>query len=408
MMSWKFCQGFSQICTMMIGALYPNQKSSASTISSPSQNPGTAMKRTESVRTSASAQPFGRIALRMPTGSPTSHEMIRARIAISAESGPRWRMRSRTVSPRKNDLPSSPVAMSRIQRTYCTGSESDRPRSRMSTTRSAGAILACPSTPRMATSGSPGRMRSTTKMIRETQIRVPRAKNALRSRYFCTRVRGLGLRHPDLVPAHHVVDPEVLARVLATHAVVPGIVDLLVRDRDQRRVALEDVLRLPDHGLALVIVHLPLDVPGEGVELLVGPARVVLRAVLAIPGGEVIGRVHQRGHDGADGQVEVARGRLLEPLGDLDHADVGLDVEVLLQHRLDGHRPELEGVGLAHQEIEVLEALAIAGRLHQLLGFLDRGLRVLLIAEPLLELRLRGGGLVERIHEAADLHGGGG
>ena len=99
------------------------------------------MKRMERKRVTASAQPLGRTALRMPTGRPTIHEMIRARIAISAESGPRCRIRAPTVSPRKNDLPSCPLAMSRSQRTYCTGSESDSPRSFMMITRSAGDIL---------------------------------------------------------------------------------------------------------------------------------------------------------------------------------------------------------------------------------------------------------------------------
>ena len=102
----------------------------------PSQKPGMAMKNTASDRASASAAPLGRIALRMPTGSPTSHEMTRARSAISAEIGPRRRIRSATVSPRKNDLPSWPEAMSWSQRTYWTGSESENPRSRIMSSRS--------------------------------------------------------------------------------------------------------------------------------------------------------------------------------------------------------------------------------------------------------------------------------
>ena len=52
--------------------------------------------------------------------------------------------------------------------------------------RSAGASLAKPSRPNMATSGSPGRMRSTTKMISDTPTRVDRPKIARRSRYFLT------------------------------------------------------------------------------------------------------------------------------------------------------------------------------------------------------------------------------
>ena len=71
-----------------------------------SQKPGTAMKRMARERAAASAQPLGRIALRRPTGNPTSQEMTRARIPISADSGPRCRMSAATVSPRKKDLPS--------------------------------------------------------------------------------------------------------------------------------------------------------------------------------------------------------------------------------------------------------------------------------------------------------------
>ena len=87
-------------------------------MSKPSQKPGMAMKRTDTERAIPSAQPLGRIALRMPTGSPISHEMITARMPISAEIGPRRRMRSATVSPRKKDFPSCPEAMSLSQRTY--------------------------------------------------------------------------------------------------------------------------------------------------------------------------------------------------------------------------------------------------------------------------------------------------
>src|SRR2546427_446037 len=83
-----------------------------------------------------------------------------------------------------------------------------------------------------------GRMRSTTKMIIDTPMRVPRAKRARRARYFFTGGGGgpggpppkyLAL-HPDLIPADHVVDAEVRRRVLAAHLVVPGVVDLFVRD----------------------------------------------------------------------------------------------------------------------------------------------------------------------------------
>ena len=83
-----------------------------------SQKPGMAMNKMASERATLSAQLLGLIALTMPTGRPTSHDTMSARNPISALIGPRWRMSSATVSPRKNDLPSCPVAMSRSQWTY--------------------------------------------------------------------------------------------------------------------------------------------------------------------------------------------------------------------------------------------------------------------------------------------------
>src|SRR3989454_10334165 len=64
----------------------------------------------------------------------------------------------------------------------------------------------------------------------------------------------LGLRDPDRVPPHDVVDPEVRRRVLAPDLVVPGVVDLLVGHRDQRRGLLEGVLRPSAPGPALARV----------------------------------------------------------------------------------------------------------------------------------------------------------
>ena len=144
----------------------------ASTMSMPSQKPGTAMKSTDMARATPSGRLLGLNALRIPTGRPTSHDTIRDSMAISALMGPRCRICSATVSPRKNDLPSRPVAMSPSQRPYCTGSGSLSPRSAMIRTRSAGVIRAWPSTPRMATSGSPGRTRRMTKMLMETPSSV--------------------------------------------------------------------------------------------------------------------------------------------------------------------------------------------------------------------------------------------
>src|SRR2546425_690740 len=210
----------------------------------PSQNPGMAMKSTDSVRATPSGTLLGLNALRIPTGSPTNQEITRASSPISALIGPRWAISSATVSPRKNDLPRRPAAMSTSHRPYWTGRGSDSPRSAMIRTRSSFDIRAWPSTPRMATSGSPGRIRRTTKMMTETPSSVPAAYAARRPRYFLTRAApGSGLRHPDRVPPHDVVDPEVRRRVLSSHPVVPGErtepVDVL---RDLRR-------RAVGHGL---------------------------------------------------------------------------------------------------------------------------------------------------------------
>ncbi len=58
-------------------------------MSMPSQKPGIAMNRTDSARARPSGRLFGLNALRMPTGSPTSQEMISASTPISALIGPR-------------------------------------------------------------------------------------------------------------------------------------------------------------------------------------------------------------------------------------------------------------------------------------------------------------------------------
>src|SRR5262249_9388680 len=157
--------------------------------------------------------------------------------------------------------------MSPSQRRYWTGNGSERPRSCMMRTRSAGVIREWPSTPRMATRGSPGRMRSTTKMMRDTPMRVPR-RRAPAGRDTCAcgaptsacspgglpRLR-LALGQPNVVPADHVVDAEEGGRVLPLHLVVVGVVDLLVRDRDERRVLLQGVFRPSHHGPLLGVVR---------------------------------------------------------------------------------------------------------------------------------------------------------
>src|SRR5947199_10610990 len=91
--------------------------------------------------------------------------------------------------------------------------------------------------------------------------------------------------NPDCVPADDVVDPEERGRVLTAHLVVPGIVNLLVRDGQERRVLLENPLRLAHHGLAAAVVRVALELPREAGKGRCGPVGGVLGAGLAGPGG---------------------------------------------------------------------------------------------------------------------------
>src|SRR5438034_1117499 len=80
------------------------------------------------------------------------------------------------------------------------------------------------------------------------------------------RRSSLGARDPDVVPAHDVVDAEERGGVLAVNAIMPTVVDLFVRDGQERRVVLENLLGLTHHGLAPALVHLALDLTREVVE----------------------------------------------------------------------------------------------------------------------------------------------
>src|SRR5467141_3279934 len=209
---------------------------------------------------------------------------------------------------------------------------------------------------------------------------------------------------PDLVPPHDVVDAEVGARVLSVDPVVVRVVDLLVGHRDQRRIVLENVFGLPHERAALVVVQLAIDLAGDVVERRVRPARVVLRAVLAVPGAEDVRGIHQRGHNRADGQIEVTGLGFIEPDGRLNDSQVALDVQMFFEHGLNGDGPELEGRDVAHDEVEIAETLSVSRRRHQLASLLHGRLDVLLIAELFLELGARGRHGVERVDEAAHLH----
>ena len=100
-------------------------------MSMPSQNPGTARQVIEITRAVLSARVFGRSALTIATGMPRIQDRITDRMAICAVSGPRRNTISPTLSARKNERPSSPLAMSRSHLPYWTISGSARPSSSM-------------------------------------------------------------------------------------------------------------------------------------------------------------------------------------------------------------------------------------------------------------------------------------
>src|SRR6266850_6089723 len=93
-----------------------------------------------------------------------------------------------------------------------------------------------------------------------------------------------GLVQPERVEPDHVVDAEIIFRIVALHVVVPDIEDILPGDRHQRRVLRYDVLGLPNERQALAGVNFDVDLIDEFVELGVVPEGVILRPVGAIPG----------------------------------------------------------------------------------------------------------------------------
>ena len=86
--------------------------------------------------------------------------------------GPRRNTNWVTLSPRSNDLPNSPVPMSRSHLPYWTTNGSRSPRACSRFARCSGVILLAPSRPKMATRGSPGSRRMAMKMIMVTPSRV--------------------------------------------------------------------------------------------------------------------------------------------------------------------------------------------------------------------------------------------
>ena len=104
---------------MVSGGRQENRRTVASTMIRPSQKLGIAIAAVTARRETLSSQEFRRRALNSPIGTPISHEIITAIMAICAEIGPRRNTCSRSGSLVQNEYPRSPRATSCIQDRYC-------------------------------------------------------------------------------------------------------------------------------------------------------------------------------------------------------------------------------------------------------------------------------------------------
>src|SRR5436305_1291822 len=149
----------------------------------------------------------------------------------------------------------------------------------------------------------------------------------------------LRLVEPERVEPDDVVNAEIIFWVVALYVIVPDVVDLLPRDRQYWRVLLHDDLGLAHEVLAFIGIDLAVDLVDESVELFVVPEPVILRPAGAVPGVEVIRRVQQGRDDRTDRQIEMAVLGVVEPYGLDDGAQVALNIQSFLQHRLNRLRP---------------------------------------------------------------------
>ena len=127
---------------------------------------------------------------------------------------------------------------------------------------------------------------------------------------------------------------------------------------------LHNGFRLADQRQAFAGIYLPVDLIRQRLKVLIVPERIVLRTIFAVPGIEIVRRIEQGRHDGSDRQVVVAALGVVEPHRFNNRAQIALDIERLLQHSLDGLRPEFEGRNVANQVIQPLDALAVTRRRH--------------------------------------------
>ena len=100
----------------------------------------------------------------------------------------------------------------------------------------------------------------------------------------------------------------------------------------------------------------------------------------------------------------MSAGGIVEPHRLHHRTQIALHTDVLLQHRLNRLRPQLERGDITNHEVEAFDAVGVAGGGHQRFGLIDRRGRILLVANPLEQLIGRRGELRERVHEAANSH----
>src|ERR1700737_2015228 len=75
-----------------------------------------------------------------------------------------------------------------------------------------------------------------------------------------------GLVQPERVEPDHVVDAEIIFRIVALHVVVPDIEDIFPRDRYQRRILLHEVLSLPNQRHTLAGIDFDVDLIDQFVQ----------------------------------------------------------------------------------------------------------------------------------------------
>ena len=91
--------------------------------------------------------------------------------------------------------------------------------------------------------------------------------------------------------------------------IVPDLVDPFPGDRQQRRVLLHDGFGLMDQLQTPGGIDFTVNPRGQRLELRIVPERVVLRAVLAVPGAERVGGIEQAPDDGPDRSATSTRRR---------------------------------------------------------------------------------------------------